>query len=925
MMNRYRGILVVVGAIGMVWIASLLQLFLAPDGWIYDRTVRMGGWQASTTPSVLMVQTGSREQLSETENLAILEYLLQLGASQVIFLDSAAVTQAGFQQLAKQRGNVIVGTGELRPLAGRISRHQGQQPIIPSGTTSEIQFGALSIPNAGYGIHRQAAASVHRENGQTLLSLAMLAARSAGREPKPGLFKVNFNRGADWIPRVSVDRVRSKGLIPELVSGRAVVIGSSQDPDQPGFYTPVHYDGSGISLLEFQAYAIDTLIQGEPILNTPWSLNLLLLGLIGLINLIVYQWFHLDRSSWFTLTLIGGYLVVGWILLHGFLIWIPVVEIAVAQLLMFWLFVRFKLMQDDQEMRHTVLQRMSKLKNYMLPPDFYNLDEHWAQVITFIDQTLNLNRVILLEKVEGDHRVREVKALRCSLEDIDERRRDFERVPYSDAIAEGGPIKLEKRLFFNNETGSPYDQYLVPLLFAGEVQGFWAFDAAPEEVASSENFLGNIRSFGGQIAELLYHRHRWQQEREGEASVFGRLFRLEAGKASSQEVGDLLSLLDKRLNALQSMFDSLATASIHYDLFGRVVQLNSSMEEFMNQQDLPGYKLTALDLLVRMSGMSQQRARRLLQQIVVDRCDFNIPVKLKGARGENYSLHLKPLKAAETDLEAAETVAPFQLSGILFELRDETGQQKQFEIKEQLLEWMRLRIRNELTTLLEDDRQYDQLLVAAGDDIQTSTNAGNSATAARVEKLETRTTSPSNGRSTSDFYSRATDVLASLERVQSILSTDWKNLTSLVYPVDVYPLLISSFEELRPLLDEKRLSLESKIPRLLGLAGVQPDKLKYLFKALLEVLTADALVDSELAVQVVESGDALHLSFANSGFGIPDEHLQAYIWQPEYGVTEEFKDLRLSVQPVADWGGLFEMHSEVGVGMWAELRLEVLS
>jgi len=126
---------------------------------------------------------------------------------------------------------------------------------------------------------------------------------------------------------------------------------------------------------------------------------------------------------------------------------------------------------------------MARLQDYMLPPDFYKLDEHWGQVITFVDQTLNLNRVIFLEKVEGDHRVREVQALRCSLDDIDERRRDFERVPYSDAIAEGGPIKLTSRLFFKGPAGVSFEEYLVPLLFGGGVQGFWAFDVDPVEIA----------------------------------------------------------------------------------------------------------------------------------------------------------------------------------------------------------------------------------------------------------------------------------------------------------------------------------------------------------------------------------------------------------------------------------------------------------
>jgi len=275
-----------------------------------------------------------------------------------------------------------------------------------------------------------------------------------------------------------------------------------------------------------------------------------------------------------------------------------------------------------------------------LPPDFYNLDEHWARVITFVDQTLNLNRVILLERVEGDHRVREVQALRCSLQDIDERRRDFERAPYSDAIAEGGPIVLQQRLFFSESSESPHDQYMVPLLFGGEVQGFWAFDVDPTVADSADNFLGTIRNFAGQIAELLYHRHRWMEQHDAQKKILPRFFRLDVAKGSSQKIGELLELLDNRLIALQAVFDGLATAAIQYDLFGRVVQLNDSMEAFMRQQNLPGYELTALDFLTTLTNMPPNEARGLLRRVVADRNDFLIPVT---ANGENHSVHIKPL------------------------------------------------------------------------------------------------------------------------------------------------------------------------------------------------------------------------------------------------------------------------------------------
>jgi hypothetical protein len=651
-------------------------------------------------------------------------------------------------------------------------------------------------------------------------------------------------------------------------------------------------------------------LRGGAIQSTPWLLKLILLGVIGLLSLVVYQWFNLDRSSWFTLVLIGSYLGLAWLLLHGFQIWIPVVEMAIAQMLMLWMFVRFKLMRDDREMRRIVLQQMARLQDYILPPDFYELDEHWAQVISFIDQTLNLNRVIFLEKVKGDHRVREVQALRCSLQDIDERRRDYERVPYSDAIAEGGPIRLRQRLFFKGATDTAADQYLVPLVFGGEVQGFWAFDVDPAVVASSERFLGNIRDFGAQVAALLHHRHRRIEQRKAETGVFRRLFRLEATNESYQEVAELLSLLDHRLMALDGLFDGLATAAIHYDLFGRVVQLNRSMEEFMGQVDLPGYRLTALDLLVEIAGIPQTQARILLQQVVVDHRDFHLPMTLGSTRAEHYSVYIRPLAAREVDGVLTGGATPFQLAGILFEFIDTRRIANRSEFKAQLLEWLRLRLHQEIDSPVAAPEVLPETVVAVGGVSARRRGSVSSAT-------------PSPGSMAEPGTSR---LLSTLELVREGLAVDLRAQSSSSYPVDVWPLLMGVIGDRAGTVSDRGLKLRTELPRLLGLVRVQPQRLQLLFQAVLDLLIRDAAADTELVIQVIEQGGCHHYRFRNTGFGIPDEHLQTYLrGADDNSRSGEFDELRQALRPLADWQGVFQIHSEVGVGMWAELRLRVVS
>jgi len=219
-------------------------------------------------------------------------------------------------------------------------------------------------------------------------------------------------------------------------------------------------------------------------------------------------------------------------------------------------------------------------------------------------------------------------------------------------------------------------------------------------------------------------------------------------------------------------------------------------------------------------------------------------------------------------------------------LSDEKGVKKRIEIREQLLEWMSLRIRDQLNLVVD------------------SVASGNTATTLLID-------------------TRVISVLATLDQVHAALSAASASSSTAIYPVDAYPLLCTVINEMDPILAGKRVTCAPQIPRLMSLIAVQPDQLKFLFKAVLEVLLTDAAANSALEISATENEDSLLFTFSNTGFGIPDESLQAHLWQTEYGLTEEFKDLRQAIQPVADWGGEIEIHSEVGTGMHASLRLAI--
>jgi len=95
----------------------------------------------------------------------------------------------------------------------------------------------------------------------------------------------------------------------------------------------------------------------------------------------------------------------------------------------------------------------------------------WPEVQRFLTLHLNLSRSILLELPSSNHHVREVVSHGCSIDDIDERRRDVRRSPYAEAVSNRQPTELS-RPFLKPELATGVD-FLTPLRFGPELVGFW--------------------------------------------------------------------------------------------------------------------------------------------------------------------------------------------------------------------------------------------------------------------------------------------------------------------------------------------------------------------------------------------------------------------------------------------------------------------
>jgi CHASE2 domain-containing sensor protein/PAS domain-containing protein len=894
--TQYRGMYLTVLVTVVIGLASLSGGLKHGQDWLYDQFVNLVSLSKSTTNQVVIVEVAERAApLDEADWILLLNALQTLGASQVVLSELPRQAGAAFFDQVRDSSNVVIG----RTLKSQNNDDEklaiDAWPALFEG--ADVPFGVMAVPVADHGISRSFAARVAVDDGE-LPSLAVAAARARGISPPlpPGNeYLINFNDGRNRLPRISADHVLDNALIPELFAGRTVLIGAAPGPSVPGIHTPINHGRNPLSLLEFQGYALDTLLDGKAIrvAGPVWLFGLLLITAVA--SLFIYQWFNIQLGGWFTVAMLLLYWGVGWCLLHYLYAWGPILELTLSQIILYLLIARLKVTLNESALRKLIADSSGKLHASAVPDNFYTSPEHWTQVITLVDQVLHLRRLIFLEKVKGDHRVREVKALNCSIDVIDERRRDYERTPYSTAIAEGGPILLEKS-YLKPLDGEEEDQYLVPLIFAGEVLGFWAFGVAPVTQAASARFLESVAVFANQISELLYHRSRWLEQQNEQANVLRRFLRLEVGNPSYPHLRRFLELAHRRVSSMEAVFNGMDTAAIVYDLFGRVLQLNRRMEDFMRTTDLPGYELTALDLLVRLTDSDRGRARQLLREVVMDNGQFHLPVTDLRDTRSNFILGVRAVTCDDNRISGMDNAAPFQISGLLFELINVSQLQGVYAMKDTLVERFGQRLRAELAAIVLGSDLLREKTVSLRD----------KARAARVLR---------------DKVSGAVELINQAGRYMQV-KVAGPGLG--MYPVDAAAPVLSAMKTLNEEAQTRDIRFSARLPEFASLVCAAPEQLGSLMRILLETLVNDAAENTTIEIDVEERDERVIYQFRNTGFGIPNERFQAYLFGGKNIVADEFKALHDAINGLDTCDGRVSASSEVGTGMAFNIELQAV-
>ncbi|MFC0445535.1 hypothetical protein ACFOD1_05665 [Pseudidiomarina halophila] len=861
--------------IGVVAVAAVLALSLTMPLGIFNAKLTDAFLYISPapdfTPTTFTIKNTGSVDLTDNEINSLVRQLNNAGAAHILILDnySRSTTRA-----YNWPNNVHVTS----------SRGQDFLKEYPNS----LQLFELNSDNGNYRSFSLASA----DNSILTLLNSNKSFSKVSDTDEQRFF--NFAIRPGLLPNITAQQALNGDIIRSLVADKIVFIQVSPGNRYERFYVAESLEQDYQTYVEMQALAVETIVQDLDLEPLPMVVIVLLLLSAYFTAFFLLQVFNTNGILLFEGTQLAIALLLSYLLFVSFQLVFPFGELFLTQLIALLQFLISERRRESQIMSSRTAKLQTRLNQRMLPGSFLQAEDPWKNLHVFIDQHLNMQRSILLDRVAQDHRLVAIHSLNCTIEDIEERRRDFQRAPYSDALQTQRPHRIgEGKSYFKNATRSEIE-YIVPLVFAGDVLGFWALTVEPDEQWNANIFEQNLISFSRELAELLYHRSKFVERTTKENRWLRQVVNLNYAVKEHRELDSAIELLERRLGLLQNVFNRNTSALALYNLFGQVLTSNQKMDKIANALDLKIFTMSAHDLLVELTGEQSANIKRLMLQITLHQRTVEWPISSPKLESD-YILRVLPI---ERENNRNDDMSPFLLAGILFEFVDVHSVQQVVERKRELHQYYFNKLEADFTTI----RQVtEELAEVTGTQHQHY-----------LKQL----------RSTLDKASRLS---VTVERMLEL-----QQHSSEIIPANPARLITNRVRKLVKTPESKVVKFDYEWPDVIPLVMVSLEPFRQLLDAILNLLVKD--VDTDAGVIKVAMNACVYedscrrtqILFTNNGYGVPQERLDSLRELTNFELFNEGSELFTIIylgRQIEDWGAQLELSTELGKGFQIKLLL----
>ncbi len=883
---------------------SLTEALKLPELLIYDWLVSIT-YPLDQDNHIVMVELDDRQENSDIFNEALMKQLTALNPAEILLIDKFDASVAHAYLRDHQHVTVVP---EVRLV--HEDGHRTSFQLKPDANTAmNAKAGYLLPLLPEYGITRSIIPFVESRQGalpafQTLSAERYFADKGRQRDIIPATRQpiyINYNNGTPVLPRYPAASIAKGHFDQQLFANKVVLLIPPVNSLDTVYTIPFRHYAEPVSAFHVQAQALNTLINRSAIVHFSPGYSALLSCVVFFIYVFVFQWQNV-RLNTLTIGLTGLFtLFISWLMLSLLYLYIPLFQLGICLLLAYFIAHRFSRRSESDLFVHVQLDLLSRLRAKKVQQSFYLSDDPWRQLIVFISQHLLLERSILMQRVSNDHRLKEIKSLGCSLDDIEERRRDYHRFPYSQSLQQELPLDLSDRAYFKNLAPGE-QQFLVPLLFADEVLGFWAFTVKPEANWDRGLFMANIMAFSRQISLLLHNRDAFEAQQHVNQKLSTRLLSFNTESSKQQALKSAVAGIEHRLNIMEGIFDGMSTAAILYDLFGQVMSSNQLMDKLAREAGLAIYEATSLDLMMGVTGLSAKEARSRLRYVVMNMASVDLPLS-DLIENRHYLLHISPIKWEPHErFTGTDETRPFELLGVLFEFVNVTPIQRRFSTDRAAYESLFSTLRNDFSSLSMcqlqlsmDPQQPSEILTHMGNALERSTEV--------------------------------------IKRVERLLHDATENNTKggkLLHPL---LLLKRSLNQVNDKIKETKLHISRQLPNFTGLVFVGESELETMLTQSLLLLIGDAVPESTIHVTVhqrpaedyEDHQGRIVIVLENTGYGMPQKELDARREDSSFIKSDAIALLKNAIHGVFLWQVEVKLSSEVGKGFEIEINLPVIN
>ena len=434
-----------------------------------------------------------------------------------------------------------------------------------------------------------------------------LAERNLVRLPSHNKqFRIAFRGGPNSLPWFDERDVLGGELVSEIVYGKTVLLGIRVGPTDARVSVP-GTRAMKMSTLELHGQILHTLLTNSQIYDLPRFWPAVMFGMLTFMGHVAYQRLPSRMVLPACICAIVVLVCSSWALLCLLRFWLPCTAAAFGQLLCCVILLKRRLRFLD---RATTLSSLRQQALLPQPGD----RELWESIAEFTMQMFDPTRAAFLELPRGATHAKVVRCEKCNESNILERRRDIRRLPYSQAVEQGGPVECARRQFFRDVTDEDSrHELIVPLHFAGDLRGFMVLEFAAGVETRFPEIGQQLRSLASIVSGALVEEHQREEAERSSARRLGAL-------AEEEGIVKMLQLdeaLQQRLTLFESQFEQSSSGLAIFDAYGRLQMMNSEMHNQLQQRGLGDSSKQVADLVVGLSRKDRDLIRTILREVAI--------------------------------------------------------------------------------------------------------------------------------------------------------------------------------------------------------------------------------------------------------------------------------------------------------------------